>query len=143
MAVSTTSHPIAMEINHLAVLVAAVSNMLVGAVWYSPALFYDTWKNAAGVTEEQIQSANPTRMYGLGFLAALVIAYNLAAFLADPGTDLAWGTAAGFLTGFGFIGMMIMAIGAFEQRSWTYILINMGYATVCLTLMGLIIGVWR
>lgn len=132
-----------MEINHLAVVAAAVSNMIVGAIWFSPALFYESWKTASGVTEEQIQNAKPARMYGLGFLAALVIAYNLAAFLGDAETDLAWGATAGFLTGFGFIAMMIMAVSAFEQRSWKYILINGGYATVCLTIMGLIIGAWR
>lgn len=132
-----------MEINHLAVFAAAVSNMLVGALWYSPALFYNAWKDSAGVTEEQIQNASPARMYGLGFLAALVIAYNLAAFLADAGTDLAWGATAGFLTGFGFIAMMIMSVAAFEQRSFKYILVNGGYATVCLTIMGLILGAWR
>lgn len=132
-----------MEINHLAVFAAAVSNMIVGAIWFSPALFYEAWKTSAGLSEEQVQAATPARMYGLGFLAALVIAYNLAAFLGDANTDLAWGTTAGFLTGFGFIGMMIMAIAAFEQRSWKYILINGGYATVCLTIMGLILGAWR
>jgi hypothetical protein len=31
----------------------------------------------------------------------------------------------------------------FEQRSWKYILINVGYITVYLTLIGFILGVWR
>lgn len=132
-----------LQINHLAVFAAAIANMVVGAVWYSPALFYERWRRAAGLTEEQLQRASAGRMYGVGFAAALVIAYNLAAFLGDPSTTATWGATAGFLSGFGFSAMALAAIGAFEQRSWGWILLNGGYVTVCFTVMGFIIGVWR
>jgi hypothetical protein len=39
--------------------------------------------------------------------------------------------------------MMIFVVGLFERKSTRYLLINGGYATVALTLMGWIIGVWR
>jgi hypothetical protein len=34
-------------------------------------------------------------------------------------------------------------IALFEQRSWKYILINGGFITVYLTLIGFILGLWR
>lgn len=132
-----------MHINHLAVLAAATANMAVGALWYSPALFYRAWMGAAGLTEESIRSASPARMYGGSFAAALVIAYNLAAFLGDATTTATWGATAGFLAGFGFAGMALLAIALFEQRSWRYVFINLGYVTICFTIMGWIIGAWR
>ena len=132
-----------MYINHFAVFAAAVANMIVGAVWYSPALFFEAWKREAGVSEAALENARPARMYGLSFVAALVIAYNLAAFLGDASTTAVWGATAGFLAGFGFTAMGIWAISLFEQKSARYFLINGGYVTVVFTVMGLIIGAWR
>ncbi|MDX1439144.1 MAG: DUF1761 domain-containing protein [Rubricoccaceae bacterium] len=131
------------HINHFAVIAAAVANMVVGAIWYSPVLFYRAWMNEAGLTEERLKQANMGVMYGVSFIFALVIAYNLAFFLGDESTTATWGATAGFLAGFGWAAMVFGAIALFEQRSWKYILINGGYITVCFTLMGLIIGAWR
>ena len=33
-----------MYINHWAVFACAVANLVVGAIWYSPPLFYNGWK---------------------------------------------------------------------------------------------------
>src|SRR5690606_24412211 len=90
------------EINHWAVLVCAVANLLVGALWYSPALFYEAWMKENGFTEADLQKVNPAKTYGLTLVLSLIISYNLAFFLADEGTDATWGSTAGFLAGFGF-----------------------------------------
>jgi hypothetical protein len=39
--------------------------------------------------------------------------------------------------------MGLGVVALFERRSWKYSLINGGYLTVALTLMGLILGAWR
>ncbi len=132
-----------MYINHFAVWVAAVANMVLGAIWYSPALFYSAWKDEAGLRDEQVQQMNPAKTYGLAFLAALIISYNLAAFLGDSSTTASWGATAGFLAGFGFSTMALWAIALFEQKSIKYVLINGGYVTVAFTVMGFVLGVWR
>lgn len=131
-----------MYINHLAVLVSAISMFVLGGLWYGP-LFGKAWMDANSFTEEDLENANPAKQYGLSLLFAIFMAYNLAAFLGDAGTTLAWGAAAGFLAGFGWVMFGVAIISLFEQRSWKYILINGGYMTVALTLMGLIIGAWR
>ncbi len=132
-----------MYINHWAVLVAAIANLAVGALWYSPLLFYKAWQKETGLTDEQIQKANMGLIYGLTFVAALIMCYNMAFFLGDANTDWKWGTTAGFLTGFGWAAMIFAVIGLFEQRSWRYILINGGYIVVYFTLVGFILGIWR
>ena len=132
-----------LTINHLAVFVCALANLALGALWYSPVLFYRGWSNETGLDEEQLSKSNPAKTYGLAFLFALVISYNLAFFLGDANTSAAWGATAGFLAGFGFAALIFGIIALFEQRSWKYIFINGGFITVYFTLIGFILGVWR
>ncbi len=131
------------HINHWAVLTCAVSNLLLGAIWYSPLLFYKGWAKENNLTDEDIKKINPAKVYGLTLLLSLIMSYNLAFFLGDEKTDMAWGTAAGFLTGFGFSALIFTVIALFEQRSMKYILINGGYITIYYTLIGFILGAWR
>lgn len=131
------------NINHLAVIACAILNLGLGALWYSPLLFYSSWLKENNLTEEELRKANPARMYGGAFVGSTLIAYNLAFFLADSKTDLAWGATAGFLAGFGFSALIFMIVALFEQRSWKYILINGGYMTVYFTFSGAVLGWWR
>lgn len=130
-------------INHIAVFVCAIANLTLGALWYSPVLFYKAWLNETKLTEEQLAKQNPAKTYGLTFLFALIMSYNLAFFLGDANTDAAWGATAGFLAGFGWSTLIFAVIGLFEQRSWRYIFINGGFITVYFTLIGFILGIWR
>jgi len=130
-------------INHLAVIVCALANLALGALWYSPVLFYKGWLNETGLSEAQLAKSNPAKTYGLAFLFALVMSYNLAFFLGDANTTATWGATAGFLAGFGWSTLIFAVIALFEQRSWKYIFINGGYITVYFTLIGFILGVWR
>ena len=132
-----------LHINHIAVFVCAGLNLLLGALWYSPILFYKGWLAETKLTQEQIARSNPAKTYGLAFFFALIISYNLAFFLGDAQTGAAWGTTAGFLAGFGWSTLVFAIISLFEQRSWKYIFINGGYITVYFTLIGFVLGVWR
>ena len=132
-----------MIINHVAVFVCAVLNLALGALWYSPALFYRAWLRETGIQEESLKNVNPEKLYGLTFLLALIISYNLAFFLGDAKTDWSWGLTAGFLAGFGWAAMIFTIIALFERRSLRYILINGGYMVVYFSLTGFILGLWR
>lgn len=129
-------------INHLAVIVATVLAFVLGGVWYGP-LFGKAWMRENGYTAESLAMANQGKIYGLAFLWTLVMAYNLAFFLGQPTIDLKAGVMYGFATGFGWIAMAIFVIGLFERRSTTLMLINGGYMTVALTMMGAVIAGWR
>ena len=131
------------HINHWAVLVCAGLNLLTGAVWYSPVLFYNAWKTANELGDEKLKTINPVKTYGLTFIGSLVISYNMAFFLGDPTTDWKWGATAGFLAGFGWSAIIFSIVALFEMRSWKYILINCGYIILYFTLVGLILGAWR
>jgi len=129
-------------INWLAVVAAALSSFLIGGLWYSPLLFAKTWIKVAGLTDEQLKAGNKLKIFGITAILSLVMAINLAMFLNDPKTTLAWGAAAGFLAGIWTFCAITMQ-GLFELKSWSYIFINGLYSTLTLTVMGLIIGAWR
>ena len=132
-----------MYINHWAVIVAALSDFAVGALWYSPLLFYKAWMRENNFSQELLKKGNPMVIYGLTFVLALIISYNLAFFLGDAKTDAMWGLSAGVLAGLGWAAMGFSIIALFERRSFKYVLINCGYLTVAFALKGFIIGVWR
>jgi Protein of unknown function (DUF1761) len=125
-----------------AVLAAAVSAFVLGGVWYSPLLFAGAWKRANGFGASEPPRAG-AKVFGWSFGLSLVMALNLALFLDDAKTDLAWGATAGFLAGFGWAAMGLAIVALFERRSWKYTLINGGYLTLALTAMGAILGAWR
>jgi Protein of unknown function (DUF1761) len=131
------------HINWLAVLAAAVSTFVIGGLWYSPILFGRAWMSVNNLSEADLAKSNMARIFGLSFFFALIMAANLAAFLAEPKTTAAWGATAGFLAGFGWVALGIATIALFERRSWKYVLINGGYMTISFVIMGLILGAWR
>lgn len=131
-----------MHFNPLAILAATVSAFVLGGVWYSPLLFARSWMQAAGLTEEQVKQGRPGRIFGGAFVLTLVMAVNLAAFLG-PKADLAFGLFAGFATGFGWVALGLGVVYLFEHRPLKQLLVNGGYWTVALTVMGGILGAWR
>ena len=131
------------SINWLAVAVAALAGFVTGALWYSPLLFGRAWMRVADMTEEKIAAGNPAKTYGFAFVFLLIMSYCLAMFIATPDITLQMGAFYGFLAGFGWIFFAIGVVALFEQRAWSYILINGGYWVVTMTVMGAVLGGWR
>jgi hypothetical protein len=129
-------------LNLWAVLVAAISAFVLGGLWYAPFLLGGVWKKANGFGADEPPAAG-VKIFAISFVLSLVMALNLAMFLNDPKTNLAWGATAGFLAGFGWVTMGIGIVALFERRPWAYVWINGGYLTVALVVMGAILGGWR
>ena len=127
------------SLNHLGVLVATVLAFVLGGLWYGP-LFGKVWMREIGLTPESAASGNAAKIYGLSFLWMLIMAYNLAFFLGDRSIGVGQATLYGLATGAGWIAMGLFVVGLFERRSARLMLINGGYMTVALTMMGAVIG---
>ncbi len=130
------------KINVIAVAAAALSAFLIGGIWYSPILFYKTWLEETGLTEDALKRRNMGLVFGGSFVLSLVIAFNLAAFLAGP-PNLAWGLAAGALAGAGWVATGMGITYLFEKRSLKLWLVNAGYHAVTFVVMGGILGAWK
>ena len=127
-----------LAINWLAVLAASVSAFVIGGLWYGP-LFGKAWMDVAGITEEMMAARNQVMIFGLAFVLNVIMVVNLAMFIG-PAADTAFGAIAGFFTGAFWVSAMLGVFFLFEGRPLKQFLINAGYATVSLTVMGTILG---
>jgi len=133
-------------VNYWAVLLATLSSMVVGAVWYMPGIFGNTWMKLTGVKMDKKMSPKDSVVtYSLTFVASLLTAYILAHvtflsnhffhhdFLQDALTTAFW-----LWLGFTFARFIVHDI--FEGRRKKLTLINAGHELLTVMVMGLIIG---
>jgi hypothetical protein len=130
------------KLNYLAIVAAAAAAFIIGGAWYSPALFGNAWMKAAGLNEAALGARKMGMVFTAAFLLALVMSFNLAAFLQGP-PNLAWGIAAGALAGIGWVAAAMGATYLFEARPLTLFLIDAGYHAVTFMVMGGILGAWK
>jgi hypothetical protein len=124
------------NLNWLAILLAALSTFMIGGIWYK--VFQKGWLSSNRITIDDLKDANSVKIFSLAFVFAFIMALNLALFIGQEG--MAFGAIAGFMTGFGWVFFAIGIISLFENRPFSYVLINGGYMIVAFTIMGLIIG---
>jgi hypothetical protein len=134
------------SVNYLAVLLAALSSMVVGAAWYSPKIFGNTWMKLAKVKMGVNNSPHEmTVMYGLTFLASLATAYVLAhvTFLSNKffgNTFLYDALMTAFWLWLGFTAARMLTHDLFEGRRKKLTLLNSAHELVTFLVMAVIIG---
>ena len=153
-----------MEINFLALVLAALSTLVVGFIWYNPKVFGTIWMKEAGMTEEKMKGANMFVIFGMAIVYAFFISFILQiltihqygalgmvggdpslakpsyhAFMADYGDafrTFKHGMLHGFISGL-FFALPVVGTGAlFERRSWRYTLIAGGFWVISCMIMG-------
>ena len=138
-----------MEINYLAVLVTAFIPMVLGALWYSPVGFGNTWIKLTKWTPEEIKKAKNdkaamNKAYGLGFVGALVRSYVLYYMLQMLEVS-SWqaGAMSAFWIWLGFVAVAQWSMTLWgKNKSFQLFSINTGYELVTLILMGAVLGAW-
>ena len=125
----------------LAIVLAVIANMIIGALWYSPVLFANIWMKSLGKTAEELHTSNANIGYGLTTLAGIVSAIVLSLFIIMLGpVTIGGGALIGFLAGAGIASARELSPTFFEGRKYTLFLISAGYHSVSLTVMGIIIA---
>jgi hypothetical protein len=129
-------------IKWLAVLAAAVSSFVLGSLWYARPVFGKIWQKLIARTDEEIKNASMLKIFGLSFLLTLIMAINLAMFIG-PDQGAVFGLFAGAAAGIGWVAMSLGVNYLYEGRSLRLWLINAGYMSLALAIMGTIIGAWQ
>ncbi|MGH2568516.1 MAG: DUF1761 domain-containing protein [Bacteroidota bacterium] len=132
--------------NFLAVLAAAVAYFLLGALWYS-ALFWDIRTKALeaqGVILKEPSKREAAQKLLLTFLAGLVASFGMAYLIYWTGSHrftsgLALGLAVGLCFGATGIGVSYLR----ESRPLKLIIIDSGYQVVGITMIGIVLSVWK
>jgi hypothetical protein len=138
-------------INYLAVLVAAIVIFVLGALWYSKALFATRWIALQNRTEEQMKaqaaaSNMPLMLLG-AFVCAFLEAWVMSAVIGHIGGGNAIGAAHGAILGallwLGFAATTSYSTASFSGKPRQLWLIDSMYNLVSFMLAGSILGVWR
>jgi len=125
------------EVSYIAILCSAIAAFVLGGIWYGP-LFSKAWMKLTGMTEEKAKQGHPAKVFGLSFVAQLIIASAMAVLLAGKSGVLV-GLIHGFMFGLCFVATSLATNDLFEQRPGKLWLINSGYHLVNFALVGAII----
>ena len=133
-----------MSINYWAVIVSAVAYMVLGALWYSPALFGNAWMRGIGKTKEQVTADFSPVNYFIGFLTAFLASYGIARLMVwIKGSSIYDGITIGLLAGVCFVLAAMAVNDTFEKRPTGLTVINALYHIVGFIVIGIIVGAWR
>ena len=142
-----------MNVNWIALVVAAILPLVTGFIWYNPKVFGTAWMKESGMTEEKAKTMNPGKTYGLAVVFAFFLAFYIYMTVmvggpddmrhgAEPYLTFKHGALHGSMLAL-FIGLPMFATNAlFEMKSARYVLINIGYWVVTMALMGGIVNAW-
>jgi uncharacterized protein DUF1761 len=131
-----------------AVLVAALSSMVVGFLWYSPILFARPWMRLMGYDPDDKAKLAEMRKgagktYALAFVASIVSAAVLAKIIdVTTVNTVLYGMKVGFAVWLGFVTTVQLTGALFGKQPTKLYLINTGYQLVCYLAMGAILAAW-
>lgn len=124
------------------IVLATVVYMVIGALWYSPALFGIPWMEAMGFKQEDLKGANIAYAFGfvLGLGMAAVLSVLITTFqiaTVDKAIELA------FFIWLGFIATTSALPVIFENRSLKVYTIGASYHLVAMVAMAALLASWR
>jgi hypothetical protein len=129
-------------LNHLAILVAALIQFFLGALWYS-LFFAKPWMALTGHTPGERPKGAIVAMFS-SFIGGLILSFVLAHVVAWSGVGtVGWGAVIGFICWLGFIAAPLLSETMYEKRSYRLFAINSGYWLVSLLISGALLAVWQ
>jgi hypothetical protein len=136
------------SINWLAVIACVIVSFIVGFIWYSPKVFFNTWWKGIGKSGEPGMDGMGLT-WGLTTVASIVQAVAMAFMvnavggLMTGGPNMANGALVGFMLWLGFVATTSLGNKLFAQQGFKIWAIEAGNHLVNFVLFGAILGVWR
>jgi hypothetical protein len=131
-------------LNYLAILVSAVILWMLGAVWYSPALFAKPWMEMLGLKKGEGKQSGLVLGMIASFIGDVVLSFILAHIIF-------WAKAFGYMNGsvlgvlvwIGFFAAPNLPQCIYEGRPFKLFAINSGYWLVGLFIVGGLLATWH
>ncbi len=131
------------KINYVAVAVAAVVPIIIGALWYSPLLFGGLCANAHGYTDERLREL-AGRSLKVAPFCYLLMAFVFALLVSYTGVSTArQGTCLGLLVWIGFLATLGLTAHVYSGKPLTIFFADAGFQLVYAMAMGAILAAWR
>ncbi|GAA2848496.1 DUF1761 domain-containing protein [Paenarthrobacter ilicis] len=130
------------HVNWIAVLLAFVSSMVIGFIWYMPAVLGRRWMQAIGKTEEDLKNIDG----GAGIWAPMMVSAAVTSILLAiliSALDVNSAVGGGF---FALMAALVFRAGGhvihngFAGRPTVVTAIDSGHDIVAMTVAGVIIG---
>ena len=132
------------HLNFWPILVSGLILWLLGAIWYSPALFAKPWMALLGIQKSASNRKSLVPGMISSFIGDLILAFVLAHITHwAHATTYGRGAFIGFLVWFGFFAAPNFPQGIYENRPFKLFAINNGYWLVGLIIVGVVLGVWH
>src|SRR3989339_1305403 len=130
-------------VNYFAVLLASIVAFAIGAVWYSPALFFKPWAASVGKSEKELKKGASPFSYVITFIAWFVSIYVLARIFWFFGINsIISGLRVTFLCWLGFGAATSLIHILFEGKKFQLWIINWGYILVGLLISSIMLTIW-
>lgn len=135
------------DINWLALVAAVVVNMVVGFVWYSPALFAKDWAKLTG--RKMNEMGDGTKGYVITTVGAFLQTFILlhfvtyAAYFYPTYSNVSVGLMTGLWAWLGFVLIPQGVNTVFANTRKKLLAINTGYFLVVLVANGVLLSVWK
>ncbi|WP_396667374.1 DUF1761 domain-containing protein [Microbacterium sp. R86528] len=136
------------EINYWAVILATLSTMIVGSIWYTPKVFGTRWAKLAHVDLNR----EMTPLAAMMPIIVTVLVSFVSAWVLAGATTIAWhfygggyllaAVGTGVILWAGFTAARFITHDAFEGRPTSLTVMNIAHELVTVLVMSIIIGVW-
>jgi len=131
-------------INYWAVVVAWLINVVIGALWYSPAGFGKRWEKHTGIDIMKIPEKEATKTIGFVALSAVFQAVALAVVINSLNATTATnGLLIGLVLWLGFTAATTVGVTLYSLRSWKFWWLNSSYFLVVMAINSVILAIWR
>lgn len=130
------------HINHLALLVSAVVQWMLGWFWYG-LVVKKSWTNLVAFKEGS-KALNPIFTMACSFVANLILCFalvHLILLVSKP--DFLSGASIGIVCWLGFMAPPLFTQHIFERRPANLFAINAAYWVLAMALAGGILACWR
>jgi hypothetical protein len=134
------------DINYWAVILATLSSMVVGSIWYTPRVFGNYWMKTSGVKPSG-RAADAVVPIVVTVLVSFITAWVLAGatFIAQDfygGSFLVNSVVTALVLWAGFTAARFVTHDAFDRRPSGLTILNIAHELVTVVIMALIIGLW-
>ncbi|MEV8267468.1 DUF1761 domain-containing protein [Microbacterium sp. NPDC076911] len=136
------------EINYWAVILATLSTMVVGSIWYTPKVFGTRWAKLAHLDLNR----ELTPLAAMMPIIVTVLVSFVSAWVLAGVTTITWhfyggsyllvALGTGAVLWAGFTAARFITHDAFEGRPTSLTVMNIAHELVTVLVMAIIIGVW-
>lgn len=131
-------------IHYLAVLVAWLLNLALGAYWYSPIAFGPLWSRLSGVDMMKIAPERANKIIGSIAIGSLIQTIVLAVVINSLYvTDIVDALIVGLVLWLGFTAVTTIGNNLYMGKSWKFWCLNAAFFMVVMPLNAVLLAVWQ